>query len=191
MQKPIMIGIAGGSASGKSTLANLLQEKLPFLRVLVLHADQYYKKILPKTTAPYTGLVYDEYNHPDALELDQMYQDLCKAAAEEWDVVLAEGLFVLQNDQIRSLLDLKIFIDCRSDERAVRRLRRNMAKGWDFDEIANVLLDSVRYRHDEFVELSRWHADLVVNGSAMPWRGTEAILAWIEQQCGRRRSQVR
>jgi len=186
-----MIGIAGGSASGKSTLANLLQEKLPFLRVLVLHADQYYKKILPKTTAPYTGLVYDEYNHPDALELDQMYQDLCKAAAEEWDVVLAEGLFVLQNDQIRSLLDFKIFIDCRSDERAVRRLRRNMAKGWDFDEIANVLLDSVRYRHDEFVELSRWHADLVVNGSAMPWRGTEAILAWIEQQCGRRQSQVR
>ncbi|HZW50149.1 MAG TPA: uridine kinase [Bacillota bacterium] len=182
MKKPTFVGIAGGSASGKTTLANLLFEKLPFLRVKVLHADQYYKKVLPKTTAPFTGIVYDDYNQPDSLYLDRMYQDLCSAASEDWHVVIAEGLFILQDNRIRGLLDIKIYVDCRSDERAVRRLRRNMAKGLDFDEVANVMMDSVRYRHDEFVESSRWYADLVVNGSAMPQRGVDAILAWIQQQ---------
>ena len=103
MKKSIVIGIAGGSASGKTTLANLLLEKLPFLRVKVLYADQYYKKVLPKTTAPFTGIVYDDYNQPGSLHLDRMYKDLCAIAAEDWDVVIAEGLFILQDDRIRGL----------------------------------------------------------------------------------------
>ena len=63
------------------------------------------------------------------------------------------------------MLDLKLFVECRADERIVRRLRRNMSWGLSYDEVANVYLDLVRYRHDEYVEPSKWKADFLLNGS--------------------------
>ena len=81
-------------------------------------------------------------------------------------MVIIEGLLTLWDQEIAEQLDLRLFVDCRPDERIVRRLRRNMGWGLAFDEIANVYLDLVRYRHDEYVEPSKWHADLIINGSA-------------------------
>jgi len=74
----------------------------------------------------------------------------------------------LQDEEVRSRLDLKIFLDVQADERIVRRLKRNLDRGMPFEDIARFYLDSVRHRHHEFVEPSRWHADIVLNGVSFP-----------------------
>lgn len=79
---------------------------------------------------------------------------------------MVEGLFALWYDWLYEQLDLKLFVDCDADERIVRRLRRNMAqRGLSFDEIAGVYLDMVRYRHQQYIEPTKWRADLILNSS--------------------------
>ncbi len=167
--KTYVIGIAGGSASGKTTFSERLSKELSDLRVKVLHMDSYFKSRneRPRSTSPVSGKVYVDDNHPYTMELDRFANDL-RAATEsgEWQVVIAEGLLVLWDENILSQLSLKLFVDCRADERIVRRIRRNMKWNQTFDEITDVYLDLVRFRHDEYVEPTRWRADLILNGSA-------------------------
>jgi uridine kinase len=160
------IGIAGGTASGKSTLAEQLKTALPGAHII--HQDSYYKpeEELPLAQSPANGKTYRDYNHPDSLHLAGLAKDLAEAKASgEHRVIIVEGIFVLWDEAILSQLDLKIFIDCRADERIVRRLRRNMTWGLSFDEIADVYLNLVRFRHDEFVEPTKCRADLIVDGA--------------------------
>nr|MQY60104.1 uridine kinase [Clostridia bacterium] len=90
-------------------------------------------------------------------------------------------LLVLQDNDLRKLLDLKVFVDADADERIVRRLRRNMRKrGLSFDEIADYYLDSVRFRHQEFVQLSKWYADIIMNGSQWSNTAIELLANWIK-----------
>jgi uridine kinase len=178
--KPLVLGIAGGSASGKTTLCARLVEALQGLRVDVLPMDRYFRQIKSMMVAPITRVTYEDHNHPGSFDLAALVQDLdalIQAPAPP-QVVIVEGLLTLQNDEIRSRLDLRIFLDAQSDERIVRRLRRNMARGMDFDQIAAFFLDAVRYRHQEFVEPSRWHADVVLNGSTPSERGLELVVEW-------------
>lgn len=180
-RRPLVVGIAGGSASGKSTLCERLVCALEGLRVEVLAMDRYFRKVKPMMVAPFTRAVYEDHNHPDSFDLAALVNDLDTLLNQEDppQVILVEGLLTLQNDELRSRLDLRIFLDAQSDERLVRRLRRNMARGMDFDQIAAFFLDSVRYRHQEFVEPSRWHADIVLNGSTLSPRGLEVVVEWI------------
>ena len=166
--KPYVIGIAGGSASGKSTFCDALEKELEMLKVKVFHMDSYFKPKdeRPFVAAPITKKMYTDDNHPTTADLPKLKVDLETAVSEnEFDVIIVEGLLTLHDDAICALLDLKLFIECRPDERIVRRLRRNMQRGLTFDEIAAVYLDMVRYRHDEYVEPSKWKADLILNGS--------------------------
>lgn len=143
--------------------------------------DQYFLKHKPRMIAPITRIEYDDYNHPDSFDLPALVRDV-KSLAEAGDgtqAIIVEGLLTLQHDPLRELLDLKLFVDAQADERIVRRLKRNMARGMDYDEIANFYLDSVRYRHQEFVESSRWHADLVMNGSSFSELGLQVVAEWI------------
>jgi len=168
MHKPFIIGIAGGTASGKSTFAEQLKAALPTLRVKLLQQDSYYlpQKKLPQVQAPLSGKTYRDYNHPQSIELDKLTRDIDKAkASSKYDVIIIEGVFVLQHLPIFEQLDLKLFVDCPADERIVRRLRRNMTWGLSFDEIADFYLDLVRHRHDEFVEPTKHRADMMINGS--------------------------
>ena len=96
-------------------------------------------------------------------------------------VIIVEGLMTLQHRPLRERLDLAIYIDAPSDERIVRRLRRNMAKGIDYDEIAAFYLACVRFRPQGFVEPSRWHAAIVLNGSYPSERGLAVVVEWIRQ----------
>ncbi|NLV75063.1 MAG: uridine kinase [Chloroflexi bacterium] len=183
MTKPVVIGIAGGSASGKTTLAERLEQALAGVRVLVIHMDHYFFKERPHMVAPITRLEYEDHNHPTSFDLVQLISDLDAAiAASEVQVIILEGLLVLQNDDLRQRLDLKLFVDAQADERIVRRTRRNMARGLGFDEITNFYLDCVRYRHQEYVEPSRWHADLVMNGSQFSELGLDIVAAWVHRQ---------
>lgn len=168
MKRPYIVGIAGGSASGKSTFTEALETTLQGLALLVIHMDSYFKPSDKRhfSAGPVTGKQYVDDNHPLTMDLPKLAADLDKAAAlGEYAVIIVEGLLTLWDDDICGKLDLKLFIDCRADERIVRRLRRNMKRGLTFDQISDVYLDLVRYRHDEYVETSKWRADMILNGS--------------------------
>ena len=161
-----VIGIAGGSCSGKTTLAGKLAEHYGE-RVKVMHMDAYFRKPSITTVAPITGKTYVEHNHPDALYLDRMYADFDAAAASpDFDILIIEGLFALYLEPIRSKLDLKLYVDLDRAERLVRRIRRFTSFGQTFDEVTDRYIDTVRFRHNELIEPTRWHADMVVNGCA-------------------------
>ncbi len=180
--KPLVVGIAGGSASGKTTLSLRLEEALAGLRVETFHMDRYFLKVKPQMVAPFTRLVYNDANHPDSFDLAGLVRDLDARlqSADAPQVILIEGLMTLHDDAIRARLDLKIFLDAQSDERIVRRLKRNVAAGGDFDKNATFFLDTVRHRHLQFVEPSRWYADIVLNGSTPSTRGEELVVEWIK-----------
>lgn len=163
-----IIGIAGGSAGGKSTLSDKLKEKLSTYRLRVLHMDVYFKKESDRPYLPshISGKYYVDDNSPDTIDWDAFHADFDEAAESgEYDIIIAEGLLVLWDEYIRDRLDLKVFVDCRPDERIVRRIARNMRWGQSFEQITNVYLDMVRFRHDQYVEPTKWTADLIVNGS--------------------------
>ena len=142
--KPLVIGVAGGSGSGKSTLAKHIAGALEGYSVTTIPMDRYFLKVKPKMVAPYTGLTYEDHNHPESFDLDGLVRDLDALLAQNRppQVVIVEGLLTLYEPSIRSRLDLKIFLDVQADERIVRRLRRNMAHGLPFDDIAAFYLDS-------------------------------------------------
>ena len=179
-----VIGIAGGTCSGKSTLSERLSERYGD-RCHVIHMDAYFRRPFISTVAPITGRKYVEHNHPDALLLDDMKRDFDGAlASSEFDIVIIEGLFALYLDWIRNRCDLKIFVDLDSDERLVRRIRRFEQRGQTFDEITDRYIDTVRFRHNELIEPTRWHADLVVNGNAGE-RSVDVIAAYTDRITGR------
>lgn len=181
-KKAIVIGIAGGSGSGKSTICSEIEKNLDGLLVKVIHIDDYYKADKPNVTSPFTGVIYADYNHPNSIDFDRLIRDYTIFAKQEIDVIIIEGLMTLYKDEIRDILDLKIYIDCQADERIVRRIKRNLSWGESFEEITSVYLDAVRYRHNEFVEPSRWHADIILNGSNLSKKGKDLVVKWIRNE---------
>lgn len=184
MMKPFIVGIAGGSASGKSTFSDSLEASLSGLRVKAIHMDNYFKaeEERPYSEAPVTGNMYVDDNHPLTMDLPGLSKDLTEAAESgRYDVILMEGLLTLWDKNIYSKLDLKLFVECRADERIVRRLKRNMQWGLTFDQISAVYLDLVRYRHDEYVEPSKWRADFILNGSKPSDKALFIISEYIRQ----------
>jgi len=180
-KKAYAVGISGGTCSGKSTLVHRLEKILgEKYKAAVFRMDDYYKWSEMKTVAPITRIEYPEHNHPGAVDINRLYNDFTAAISDKTnDVVLIEGIFSLYFDQIREKLDLKIFVDLKSDERIYRRIKR-MINRETLDAIALRYLDTVRYRHDEFVEPTRWHADLVINGTLDANSGTDIIVSYIE-----------
>ncbi len=153
--------------------------------------DAYFWPVKPRTASPITGVVYDDYNLPESFDLARLIDDvdaLCNRA-DRPQVILVEGLMALQDADLRTRLDLGIFVDAQSDERIVRRLKRNIARGLSFDEIATYFLDSVRYRHQEYVEPSRWHADIVLNGTNTSDRGIALVADWVRRHAPARDDQ--
>lgn len=179
-----IVGITGGTCSGKSTLSEKLCEKLSDRRVKLFNMDNYFKEVTPTTIAPITRKVYPEHNHPTTLELDRFYSDFNVAiASNEAEIIVVEGVFALYLDEIREKLDLKVYVDLESDERLVRRVRRfSKDMGQQFDEITERYLDTVRFRHNELVEPTRWHADIVINGYIGQNKGLDVLYTYIMAQ---------
>jgi len=182
-----VIGIGGGSASGKSTIAETLSRKLSPLRVRVINQDRYFHggARLP-THANHAGTrSWPDHNHPDSFDFPRLRRDLAAARAGDDEVIILEGILVLHDAELRGLMDLKVFVAADADERIVRRIRRNLAAGAGLDGICDFYLDSVRYRHREFCEPTRAHADVVVPGGQDEREEAERAL---DEVCGRVRA---
>lgn len=167
--------IAGGSASGKSTIAYELEKQLSPLSATVIAMDSYYKSEsdLPLVTTA-NSKTYRDYNCPEAFDLERMKEDIVRAKSTA-DVVIVEGLLTLWDEDIRKQADLRVFVDCPADVRIVRRIKRNLTWGLSVEDITDVYLDLVRYRHEQYVEPSKQHADLVVDTT----HGTEEAVATV------------
>ena len=183
MKKAFVIGISGGSASGKTTFANNLKKALCNMDVFVIHMDSYFKpqEQRPYSEAPITGVMYVDNNHPLTIDLPKLERDLSDAAiCGKYQVVIVEGLFTLWDKNIYNQLDMKLFVECRADERIVRRLKRYIEWGETLEVISNTYLDLVRYRHDEYVEPFKWRADLIINGSNSSDTALRLIVTYVK-----------
>lgn len=167
------IVIAGGSASGKSTITHELEKQLSPLNVTVIAMDAYYKpeSDLPLVTTA-NSKTYRDYNCPEAFDLVRMKKAIGEAKSTA-DVVIVEGLLTLWDEDIRKQADLRVFVDCPADVRIVRRIRRNLTWGLSIEDITDVYLDLVRYRYEQYVEPSKQNADLVLDTT----HGTEEAVA--------------
>ncbi len=180
--RPLFIGLAGGSGSGKTTIAEEVVDRLEGKVALFRH-DAYYRHR--------TDLSFDErtrvnYDHPDSLETELLVEHLDRLRSgvavehpvydfaehlrsdntiriEPARVVIVEGILVLSEPTLRSELDLKIFVDTDPDIRLARRLERDIAeRGRSVDSVINQYFATVRPMHLEFVEPSRRYADLII-----------------------------
>ena len=174
-----VIGIGGGSASGKSTIAEQLRLRVAPLRVAVINQDRYFHETsrLPRHASPDGAREWPDHNQPGSFDFARLLADLQTARDGEAEVVIAEGILVLHDAALREMMDLKLFVEADPDERIVRRIRRNVARGYDLDDICDFYLDSVRYRYREFCEPTRAHADLIIPGGRYDGERAEQALA--------------
>ncbi len=180
--RPLFIGLAGGSGSGKTTIAEEVVDRLRG-KVALLHHDAYYRHRVDLSFDERTRVNYD---HPHALETELLVKHLADLRTglaiehpvydfathlrsedtiriEPAPVVVVEGILVLSEATLRSELDLKIFVDTDPDLRLARRLERDIAeRGRSVDSVIHQYFATVRPMHLEFVEPSRRYADLII-----------------------------
>jgi len=181
VRKPLVIGIGGPTGSGKSTFTNMLHQQLKEYKVQIISLDQYFKRPLPKTMAPFTGKEYEDFNHPDSIDWEAVMNQIQISLQASIDILVIEGLLVLYSPEIRTFLDLKIYMDLEAEERMYRRIKRNMAmRGWTLEEIADYYLDSVRFREREFVLPTKWYSDLILNGGQFEEKALPVVTLWIK-----------
>jgi uridine kinase len=194
----ILIGVAGGTGSGKTSFAQRLLERLGSERCVTIAQDAYYKD--GSTLSPEArGAI--NYDHPDAFDTSLLVQDLRDLKAGRpvpyltYDhaaysrkvlpdpltprpLILLEGILILAEEPLRRLMDIKLFIDTDSDVRILRRLRRDLKeRARSFDSVEKQYLTSVRPMHLEFVEPSKRYADLIVPEGAENEVALEAVVA--------------
>lgn len=184
MKKSVIIGIAGGSASGKSSISRRLKEKYENTNsVVIIRQDDYYKDQSHKTMEE---RVKTNYDHPFAFDNDlfvtQLKQLMDGIAIEKpiydfvvhtrssetehilpSDVIVIEGLFILEDEQLRDLCDIRIFVDTDDDIRFIRRLIRDVKKrGRTIDSVIEQYTTTVKVMHNTFIEPSRKYADIII-----------------------------
>lgn len=175
MIRPFVVGMAGGTASGKTTLAHKVAVRTG--ATLITH-DRYYR----------SADEYTNFDHPDSLETDRLIEDLDRLRAglpaelpvydfathsrrpetervEPCPLVVVEGILVLSSPQLRARFDLAVFVEASADVRLIRRVRRDMAeRGRTLDSVLAQYMATVRPMHNRFVQPAAAHAGLVLDG---------------------------
>lgn len=179
----LIIGIAGGTGSGKTTVVHRIMNQLPDAEVGVISQDSYYKKN--------ENLSYDEralinFDHPRAIDFDLLVSHLNQLKAGETiqqpiysfvthnrtedtisthprKVMIVEGILILAHAELRELFDIKIFVHADADERLIRRLKRDIAeRGRDMDEVLNRYQKTLKPMHEQFIEPTKAFADIII-----------------------------
>lgn len=179
----LIIGIAGGTGCGKTTVVNTILKELPSDEVVVISQDSYYKDT--------SHLSYDErvqinFDHPRSIDFDLLVahlNELKKGNSIEQPVysfvqhnrtgdsiltkprkvVIVEGILILTNPEIRDLFDIKIFVHADSDERLIRRLKRDITeRGRDIEEVLTRYQTTLKPMHEQFIEPMKEYADIII-----------------------------
>ena len=182
MDNICVIGIAGGTASGKTTIVNKLKEFFKDDVELISH-DSYYKE---HSDMPYEERAKLNYDHPSSFDTERMIDDIVAlkeghtiykpvydfsihnrvdktVKVEPKRVILIEGILIFENKELRDLMDIKIFVDTDADERLMRRIIRDMKyRGRTIDSILTQYQETVKPMHEQFVEPSKRYADIII-----------------------------
>ncbi|WP_202080160.1 uridine kinase [Caldalkalibacillus salinus] len=181
--KPVIIGVAGGTGSGKTTVAKKIYNTLRDQSIVMIAQDSYYKD---QTHLSMKERVKTNYDHPFAFDNDLLIEHLDQLSGyqaiqmpvydyklhtrsdktiriDPRDVVIVEGILVLEDERLRERMDIKVFVDTDSDVRIIRRMMRDIRdRGRSFDSVVDQYLHSVRPMHLQFVEPSKKHADVII-----------------------------
>jgi len=200
-QTPLVIGIAGGSGSGKTTVAQEILNRVGPSRIAFLQHDAYYKDL---SGLPPTQRAAVNFDHPNSLETDlltrhiEMLKNDQQVELPIYDfanhsrtdetfsvvprgVVLVEGILIFSEPDLRNIFDVKIFVDTDDDIRFIRRLKRDIAeRGRTTDSVVKQYLNTVRPMHLEFVEPSKRYADVIIPEGGHNTAALDMVVARIE-----------
>ncbi|NPV77196.1 MAG: uridine kinase [Anaerolineae bacterium] len=198
---PLVIGIAGGSGSGKTTVANVILQRVGPERIAYLPHDAYYRDL---TSLPPAQRVQVNFDHPNSLETELLIEHVRKL--RHWEavdlpvydfthhcrtdqsirvepkrVIMVEGILIFAEAQLRELFDVKIFVDTDADIRFIRRLERDIQeRGRTTESVIKQYTTTVRPMHLEFVEPSKRYADVIIPEGGLNMVALEMIIARIE-----------
>ncbi|HZI44826.1 MAG TPA: uridine kinase [Ilumatobacter sp.] len=199
---PYLIGVAGGSNSGKTTIAERLADVIGTEELSLIRLDSYY---ITMRHEPIEVRAAVNYDHPDAFDWDLLYRHLQRLTAGEsvqvpvydytiYDrtdefelvvpgkVVIVEGILVLWEPRLRGMLDLKVFVDTPADLRVIRRLQRDVAeRGRTQESILEQYLTTVRPSHEQFIEPSKRYADVIVPEGGLNRPALDVLLARVRE----------
>lgn len=182
-RRPIIIGVTGGSGSGKTTVSKAIYDNLNGQSIQIITQDTYYNDQADMTMAERKAVNYD---HPLAFDSDLLYEQLNQlrhnqavnmpvynyeeytrstetVRVEPQDVIILEGILILDDERLRSLMDIKVYVDTDDDIRIIRRIQRDIQeRGRSLDSVINQYLATVKPMYHQFVEPTKRYADLIV-----------------------------
>eukprot|EP01028_Stygiella_incarcerata_P003701 TRINITY_DN176_c1_g1_i1.p1 TRINITY_DN176_c1_g1~~TRINITY_DN176_c1_g1_i1.p1 ORF type:complete len:224 (+),score=68.68 TRINITY_DN176_c1_g1_i1:135-806(+) len=183
-QVPFIIGVAGGTASGKTTVCREILDRLSDRRVVLIALDSFYRELTPEELEHVERINFD---HPDAFDFDLIHSTLRDMRERkpvkipEYDfktyartgkfieiqgdveVVLFEGILVFHTEEMRSMMDLKIYVQADADVRLIRRIRRDIAeRGRDLESVLAQYHKSVKPMHEQFITTTKQHAHIII-----------------------------
>lgn len=197
---PLVIGIAGGTGSGKTTIADVVLNRIGAEHIAFLPHDAYYRDLNDLPRAQRDSVNFD---HPDSLDTDLMIAHLKKLRAwemvkvpiydftrhertketltlEPHPVILVEGILVFDEPKLRDMFDVKIFVDTPPDVRFIRRLQRDIKdRGRSMDSVIQQYQTTVRPMHEEFVETSKHFADVIIPEGGLNTVAMDMVVARI------------
>ncbi len=202
MPTPVVLGVAGGTGSGKTTVARAILDAVGYERIAFLAQDNYYRDV---DWSGDPALLRHNFDHPSALDTELYVEHLLALKRGEGvemplydfvhhrrkkesrhvaprSVVLAEGILLLAEPRVREHLDFKIYVDTDADVRLMRRVRRDIhERGRDVDDVLRQYMDTVRPMHLEFVEPSKRWADVIVPEGGENRVALKMVCARVEQ----------
>jgi len=197
-EKPIVFGVAGGTASGKTTVARQILDQVGAERIAYLPHDAYYRDL---SHLPITERAQQNFDHPDALETELMVEHIHEllhghtiplpvydfatyvrkpetTTVEPAPVILLDGILIFSEPELRELMDIKVFIDTDADIRLIRRIERDTReRGRTLSTTIFQYLDSVRPMDLEFVQPSRRYADIIIPGGGQNRVAIEMVVS--------------
>jgi Uridine kinase len=180
---PFLLGISGGSASGKSTLSKMIADKFSQHKTEIINADTYYKRgNMPLMKSPLTGIDGLDWNTPDAVDFDAMFGYFTeKSQDSSLDILIIEGAFIFCYETLRNALDLKIYLDLDSDIRMYRRIKRNMeVRGLSLEEIADYYTEYAKFSEQKNTLTSKIYADIIFNGHNYNNKAFDILINYLE-----------
>ena len=183
MRKPVVIGVAGGSGSGKTSVTKAIYESFKGHSITMLQQDYYYKD---QSDLPFEERLKTNYDHPLAFDNDLLiqhietllrYEPIEKPVydyslhtrskeiidVEPKDVIILEGILVLEDERLRNLMDIKLFVVTDADIRIIRRLSRDIKeRGRTLDSVIDQYTNVVRPMHNQFIEPTKRYADVII-----------------------------